>query len=1594
MDSTTRRRKDASRAVAGGIKHDDNNNSSSSGTSSSDNSDSEDNNNKLPAIVESKQRRRSRKEVNLSPDMSTSDTESDGSVFRDGARRYEIDFHHRGNLNAFDILRENAQQFPARVALRWFDDELKETKVMTYGELIGEVLSVARYLEHGLGLGGRAQHRRITTGSGNPNSNSGRDHVLLVYDFGLEFCIAFWACLSLDIVAVPLCPPDPSKGMTDDPALKIQNVYHDCGARAVLTSCYFRDVLRALKPLQKQNQSKEGGVATAALAEQQRLSERHAVAGRPDVLGLEVPWHCTNGPDVYNMTTPEHYMFPESALSHDGKGVAFLQYTSGSTGDAKGVMVSHANLIYNAAVISEMFLTIGDGQRLYTMFLQLRIVSWLPFFHDMGLIGFHVTPLLAGTQVAYMSPLTYMRDPKAWLRLCSKPEFAHVVTGCPPSALERCATLVTDAEIESGEIDLSRVDALLIGAEPIRQRALNLFREKMAAARFNSRNFMPCYGLAEGSLYCVGKRNTLTEPTYFFADAHALHERGMLVECRSAESKRGRSSFTFNKEAEGKRRSKKRDNNDTDYADDADNGTGARLAASPTATETTTTATTPRGTSSKKTGGSGGVIALVSSGEQLSDEVVPNAMRALIVDPKTGDELPDGHIGEIWLKGVCKTLGYFAKPEKTRETFDAHIRNSPSLGLTEQVVGGPEESAATKEARRGWLRTGDLAAKVSGQLYVTGRLKELLIFSGRNIYPSDVEDTVRTLNAPLIRQGAVIALVTGSTGDILNDGSAAATASSSSAAAGASSSSSSSSNERLVVIVEIQSKELQKKEAHTKIDGTVHSRRRGGGSSHDASSAATTTTTGANKGGTPWYMRRFVLQALAAMSRIPVVGSCTGRMLNRLIAARTHRERLSMPLSLETQAVLRRLAGDIRKAITLRFSVNVDVIVLQPRTLTKTSSGKPRRLQCAQWLATGTLHKDVVFMSDSAVMARAGTTMLSDASSSSVGSNSSGLSGARRLVSAATTTTSAVDESSRNKEEEGDVKKMHNAFRFRNTRYGNDDTVENGHDELTTGDTVASSIAHDTSSARESKNKESTLSSSILLATDEAKDHTNDDNDDVLSISSASTDADMDETPSLSSSPVMPADMIRATLLELVALASPETDLASITEDDRIDTIDNFDSMKLQMLLRTINDRFKLNLKPHAFWFDPTIKGVIAVIHAALAKKTSQQQPDATTYASSSSSSSAPEWQVLDNPPYVLGIGTEVPPTYGGQTETIREMVAGIGLDEKLAKFVTEVVRNTEIKKRHTVLEKSTDVFWGRKGQGNDAGMDERNKVYKAKAPELATAAARKAIADWGGSKEAITHVVAASCTGIIVPGIEFHVSRALDLPLTCQRTSVHMMGCFGCLSVTRVASALAAQNPKNRVLAVCVELCSLHHQNDTRKENLVASTLFADGSGAMIFGIQPTAEERPHFEVHASMAEVIPKTLDMMRWDYSTTGFIIGLSPGIPGAIAANIAPFVERMLKPTGAKPRDCVFAIHPGGSMIIKNIQHELGIDAERHASASWHVLREYGNMSSATLVFILEQVSKERAQGKFRRGKWVPALAFGPGLNVEGAMFRSA
>lgn len=279
---------------------------------------------------------------------------------------------------------------------------------------------------------------------------------------------------------------------------------------------------------------------------------------------------------------------------------------------------------------------------------------------------------------------------------------------------------------------------------------------------------------------------------------------------------------------------------------------------------------------------------------------------------------------------------------------------------------------------------------------------------------------------------------------------------------------------------------------------------------------------------------------------------------------------------------------------------------------------------------------------------------------------------------------------------------------------------------------------------------------------------------------------------------------------------------------------------------------------------------------------------------------------------------------------------------------------------------------------------EERMRIYAAEAGPLALRAARPALREAGFAPHEVTHLVTVSCTGFTAPGVDRALIMGLGLPPTVQRTHVGFMGCHGALNGLRVARALALAEPGSRVLLCAVELCSLHYHYGNVADKLVANAIFADGAAA-VAGMTSDNPRDNQWKLAASGSCLIPETASDMGWTVGNHGFEMTLSRRVPGLIAAHLRPWLDRWLGEHGLTVGAVgSWAVHPGGPKILDAVEDALGLPQSALA-ASRQVFADYGNMSSPTVLFILDRLRRSAAP------RPCVALGFGPGLVAEGAIF---
>ncbi|MEH1847860.1 MAG: aminotransferase class I/II-fold pyridoxal phosphate-dependent enzyme [Nostoc sp.] len=407
------------------------------------------------------------------------------------------------------------------------------------------------------------------------------ERALLLYPSGLEFITAFFGCLYAGVVAVPVYPPRRNQKLS-----RLLSIVNDAQAKVALT--------------------------TSLVDITQRWEEETELLS-------QLKWVATDTIEA----NPQEFLMKSVPL----ESLAFLQYTSGSTGTPKGVMVTHGNIIHNQQLIQQAF---GHSE-------QSIGVTWLPLFHDMGLIGHALQPIYLGSLNILMPPVAFLQKPICWLQMISK--YRATTSGGPNFAYDLCVKKVQPEQLAN--LDLSSWDLAFTGAETIRAETLEQFGQKFAQCGFDDSAFYPCYGMAETTLFTTGAEKN-QKPVIQGVKARELEQNSVVEsDISSAESR-----------------------------------------------------------------------VFVGCGRPYMDTTVR------IVNPESLTCCEKGQVGEIWVSGGSITSGYWNRPEATQETFQAYLKDTGE---------GP------------FLRTGDLGFFNNGELFITGRLKDVIIIRGRNYYPQDIE---------------------------------------------------------------------------------------------------------------------------------------------------------------------------------------------------------------------------------------------------------------------------------------------------------------------------------------------------------------------------------------------------------------------------------------------------------------------------------------------------------------------------------------------------------------------------------------------------------------------------------------------------------------------------------------------------------------------------------------------------------------------------------------------------------------------------------------------------------------------------------------
>ncbi|HEY0246870.1 MAG TPA: type III polyketide synthase [Gryllotalpicola sp.] len=381
----------------------------------------------------------------------------------------------------------------------------------------------------------------------------------------------------------------------------------------------------------------------------------------------------------------------------------------------------------------------------------------------------------------------------------------------------------------------------------------------------------------------------------------------------------------------------------------------------------------------------------------------------------------------------------------------------------------------------------------------------------------------------------------------------------------------------------------------------------------------------------------------------------------------------------------------------------------------------------------------------------------------------------------------------------------------------------------------------------------------------------------------------------------------------------------------------------------------------------------------------------------------------------IVAIGTAVPPVVLRQSDVREILLAQPGLGRVATRLVAAAVDNAAIETRYTVIgefagepepaglagpvepiepaetiqrdesaesdaARTAPLFYDRSTRRLlHPTTGERNAVYVRQSTPLALAAARRALADAPVRASDITHVITVSCTGFFAPGVDYELVTGLGLAREVRRLNIGFMGCHGAFPALRTAVEACRADPAAVVLIVCVELCTLHLRSSEDPDQIVSSAVFGDGAAAAIVAAHPHAGLR----VDALHSVVAPDSAEELAWTIGDSGFELTLSSALPRLLGSEIVGALAP-LHPGVALPDVEHWAIHPGGRAILDRTQQALGL-SDAQLAPSRTVLRDHGNMSSPTVLFVLERILRTA-----REGERIVATAFGPGVTVESAL----
>ena len=370
------------------------------------------------------------------------------------------------------------------------------------------------------------------------------------------------------------------------------------------------------------------------------------------------------------------------------------------------------------------------------------------------------------------------------------------------------------------------------------------------------------------------------------------------------------------------------------------------------------------------------------------------------------------------------------------------------------------------------------------------------------------------------------------------------------------------------------------------------------------------------------------------------------------------------------------------------------------------------------------------------------------------------------------------------------------------------------------------------------------------------------------------------------------------------------------------------------------------------------------------------------------------------NSVFIQSIGTSVPPFKISQElhHGILESANGIGRSERL--LLRNIYRKSGISSRHSVLEEfghdddPANLVFHPAGKSEQVPVSRRMEIFETFATDLCVDAVRDCIGNNSSVLKEITHLITFSCTGMSAPGVDINLIEKLGLNRNIERTCINFMGCYAGINALRMANYIISAQKDAVVLLAGVEICTIHYQKGLSNDQLIANAIFGDGAAAVIIksGKPDVISDHRVLILDKFYSEFEPSGIDEMAWRIGDYGFDIRLSTYVPDLIQKNIAGLLNKLFKKADIDQKNIDwYALHPGGIKILEACEKALNISSEANA-CSYEVLKEFGNMSSVTIFFVLKKYFEKLKTEDI--GKKILSCAFGPGLTMESMILKVA